>query len=272
MRTFHLAFLLITAAFALFVYSQNVESLADEEVSSSILQVGLAECDFDFQCASGQVCFAHVCVAGGGGGSPPPAAAPPPPPPPPPAFGRVSGTVTNITSPVESAVVTILGTSFSSVTAADGSYSIETVPLGTYDMLASKPSDGYEDSFASGVIIDLGGTTIQDFILLHPLGDCNDDCTKSDGLCRAECHGRGLCSFETPDTAAACDLAAPGLIDDPDIPGNQILCCSGASFAPVQANIEVCGDNVISIKRPVLFKGKLVNMVLTVFNAAECEN
>ena len=39
----------------------------------------------------------------------------------------------------------------------------------------------------------------------------------------------------------------------------------------VKADIKVCGDTVISSRVPVLFKGRLVSMVLTVFDSAECQ-
>jgi len=187
--------------------------------------------------------------------------------------GDLTGIVTNVTlDAVQGAVVKVLGTSFQGTTNNLGVYTINNIPDGTYDLVASKPGDAYEEALALGVAIPAFGVTDIFFVLTHPKGNCNDDCTKADGLCRAECQGKGLCNFANEQTADACNLAAPGLIGDPDIPGNQILCCTGNSFSPIKADINVCGDNVISTRRPVLFKGKIVNMVLTVFNAGDCED
>ncbi len=183
----------------------------------------------------------------------------------------VTGAVRNITNdPVPGAVVRILGTAFSATTAADGTYSIADVPFGTYDLVASKPSDGYEDAASLGISVN--GDFSADFVLLRASAGCNDDCTKEDGFCHSECGGKGLCSFASPETASACDMAVPGIITDPSDPSKQITCCTGASYAPVKADVKIiCGDNVISVRMPVLFRGRIVSMVVTTFNPGDCE-
>ncbi|MBI2664116.1 carboxypeptidase regulatory-like domain-containing protein [Candidatus Woesearchaeota archaeon] len=190
------------------------------------------------------------------------------------AVGTLTGNVGNATgSSVEGAVVRLLGTSYAATADTSGNYIITNIAEGTYDIVANKPGQPYEDSSEIGFAIDGFGTYEQDFTLVHPLLDCFDDCTKADGLCRAECHGKGLCAFSSATTAAACDYATPGLVDydNAGIP-SQILCCTGNVFAPVKASVDVCGENVISLRRPVLFKGKLVTMVVTVFDAGKCQN
>jgi len=183
------------------------------------------------------------------------------------AAGDLTGTVSNATEPaVPGVLVKVLGSTFEDTTAADGTYLISGIPEGTYDVTATQPQGLFQN--ALDVQITAFEVTTQDFVLVHPSGDCLDDCTKADGLCRAECEGKGLCHFDSAATRSACDFATPGLIDFGD---QQINCCEGAAFTPVKADIQVCGDNVISLKRPVLFKGKLVNMVVTVFNAGPCE-
>ena len=182
------------------------------------------------------------------------------------ATGNLIGTVSNATDPVvPDVVVRVLGTIYQDITDAAGQYSITGIPEGTYDVTATQPEGLFQT--ALDVVIPGFGVTTQDFVLAHPSGECLDDCTKADGLCHAECQGLGLCSFASAETQSACDFASPGLINYGE---QNINCCQGAPFTPVQANIEVCGDNVISLKKPVLFKGQLVNMVITVFNAAEC--
>jgi len=156
-----------------------------------------------------------------------------------------------------------------------GEYTITDVPPGIYDVQATGTPYGVE--IVSEVQVYDSGTSIADFFMVHELGACNNDCTQADGLCHEGCQGYGACGW-TPDPTrsisvqSACDLAVPGLIDDPDpaFAGQQILCCTGTSFTPSKANIEVCGDNVVSIRRPVVFKGKLATMVLTVFDSSTC--
>ncbi len=166
--------------------------------------------------------------------------------------------------PVAGAVVSIVGTGFSAVTAADGSYSIAGVPIGYYDIVAGKPSDSYVDAVKVevGVVFDVDA----DFTLVKALDGCNNDCTKADGFCHAECGGKGLCVFESPETASACDFAAPGIITDPDDPSMQVICCSGSSYSPVKADMSVpTAKNVLITKKPVLYKGRFLNMVIVTF-------
>jgi hypothetical protein len=170
--------------------------------------------------------------------------------------------------PVEGAEVRILGTGLTSISAADGSYLVENVPEGTYDIAVSKQNDGYEESVVLGVL--LSRSVEQDFILVKPLGNCNDDCTTSDGLCSTSCGGKGLCRFFSEQTEQICERAAPGIVYLGN--GQQISCCTGGPYTPVKADVQICADNVVAKRIPVLRQGQMVNLVLTVFNAdSTCE-
>ncbi|MBI2580753.1 carboxypeptidase regulatory-like domain-containing protein, partial [Candidatus Woesearchaeota archaeon] len=118
----------------------------------------------------------------------------------------LTGFVRNVSgSSVAGVVVKVLGTSLSAVTAVDGSYSISNVPVGSYDLTASKVSDGYEGGSALNVEV-VSGTVAVDFTLLRALGSCEDDCTAvGSNLCDASCHGKGLCWFYSEQTMQACD-------------------------------------------------------------------
>ncbi|NUT34679.1 MAG: PKD domain-containing protein [Hamadaea sp.] len=59
------------------------------------------------------------------------------PAPPPPANGSVTGTVTNAGTPVAGAAVSVVGTSFTATTAANGTYTIGNVPPGAYTVTAT---------------------------------------------------------------------------------------------------------------------------------------
>jgi len=179
----------------------------------------------------------------------------------------ISGVVSNISSPLPGVTVRALSTPYSDVSAGDGTYSVTIEEPGTYDIVASKAE--YADVLRTGV--DITSDVTYDFTIFRDSRKgCNDDCTKSDGLCHAECKGRGLCGFASEATRSACDLAVPGIIEDPLDSSRQILCCSSPSYAPLKANVRVCGDNVVTTSRPVLFKAQLVNMMVTVFDAREC--
>lgn len=178
-------------------------------------------------------------------------------------FGSVSGVVRNITSTVQGALVRVLGTALTAMTAADGSYAITNVLTGYHDVVASK--SGYEASSVYGVFVADGGSAAADFTLVRALGGCEDDCTAVGGeLCDAGCHGKGLCWFYSDATKAACD-GTFGLVE---VPGGQYVdCCMGKAYTPIKAEASVpAAKNVVVTKKPVLYKGRFVNMVIVLFN------
>ena len=135
---------------------------------------------------------------------------------------KVYGKVTDVKgNAVEGAVVTVFGAEHHDVKHGEtitgpspygfpsGEY-VTYVPNATYDLIASKPQDGYEDTVFFNVPIH--EPTQVDFVLRRPSTECNDDCTKSDGLCHADCDGKELCRFPSPSLATACDGSAPGVI------------------------------------------------------------
>ncbi len=182
------------------------------------------------------------------------------------------GKVTNISGQVVSgATVTAVGKNSTS-TNGTGDYSLVVQqPSGSspYDLAVSHPD--YKTLLEPNVELLDWDSLNRDFMILKDAQGCNADCTRADGFCHAECNGKGLCSYPSQETASACDLAAPGIIEDPSDPSKQILCCKGGSYTPEKANVRItCGKNAISVRIPVLFKGKFTNMVLTLFDAAGC--
>ncbi len=178
-------------------------------------------------------------------------------------FGSVSGVVRNITSTVQGALVRVLGASLTATTAADGSYTITNVLTGYHDVVASKSE--YEASTAYGVFVSDGGAAAADFTLVRALGSCEDDCTLvGSELCGADCHGKGLCWFDSDATRAACD-GTFGLVEMPG--GVQYVdCCMGGAYTPLKADVSVPAKNVVVTKMTVLYKGRFVNMVIVMFN------
>ncbi len=180
------------------------------------------------------------------------------------AVATVSGTVTNISGdPVADAVVWIVGTVFNTLTDANGQYSLPGVAPGFYDLAAEKDSDGYGDSLVVNQQVVAPSTTSIDFVLLKALEGCEDDCTKvGSNLCDVSCHGKGLCWFYNDATKAACD-GTFGLTQMPD--GKYVDCCMGKAYVPIKARATVPSKNVVITKKPVVYKGKFVNMVMVVF-------
>ena len=115
-----------------------------------------------------------------------------------------------------------------STTDDQGKYSMQVKEYAAYDVSVS--GAGYEHLTNHSVWV-LENTELN-FTLLRPLeDDCNNDCTKSDGLCHQSCHGKGTCQFYagghnygddvTPDTVQfpvevtkeLCDFSIPGIVD-----------------------------------------------------------
>ncbi|HET6211797.1 MAG TPA: PQQ-dependent sugar dehydrogenase [Micromonosporaceae bacterium] len=94
----------------------------------------------------------------------------PPPPPPPPAV--VQGTVTSSSggTAIAGATVTVSGTSLSTTTAANGTYSFADVPTGTRTITASKA--GFLPG--STTVTATSGTTVTGNITLNPAPACAD--------------------------------------------------------------------------------------------------
>ena len=113
-------------------------------------------------------------------------------------------------------------------TSDEGKYSLWVKAYAAYDVSVSRA--GYEHSTTPSVWV-LENTELN-FTLLRPLeDDCNNDCTKSDGLCHQSCHGKGTCQFYEGDhnygdnygddvvefpvevTKELCDFSVPGIVD-----------------------------------------------------------
>ena len=74
--------------------------------------------------------------------------------------GNIGGTISNAANyqPIEGALVTVQGTSFSDITASDGTYLIEDIEIGNYDVTVS--ATGYSPDTINGVEVFAGETTI----------------------------------------------------------------------------------------------------------------
>jgi len=82
--------------------------------------------------------------------------------------GVVTATISAGTVLVFNAMIEILLTGLSANTSAQGTYSIEDVPIGTYTVRTSAP--GYEDNITSGVAFDRGEAVRLDIILIAKPG------------------------------------------------------------------------------------------------------
>ncbi len=174
----------------------------------------------------------------------------------------LTGIVTNISDlPVKNAIVKIIGTALSAVTDDAGAYTILNVPAGTYDLAASKPSDGYADKTVFKHTIS--GTDTVNFQLLRTLGNCKDDCTTTtSNSCEASCNGKGKCWFYSDETMEACD-GTFGLTQL--IGGKAVNCCTGNPYAQIKADVTVKARQVAKSEELVMYSGKLLKMVTLLF-------
>ena len=131
-----------------------------------------------------------------------------------------------------------------------------------YSLIATKLE--YEPYIVSPFYLFKGVTLQHDILLSRARGECNDDCTLiGTNYCSANCHGKGSCWFYDDETKAACE----GTFGLTELPGGRYVdCCKGKPYVPLKAQVSVPGENVITTKSLVLYKGKFVNMVVVVFN------
>ncbi len=77
--------------------------------------------------------------------------------------GSIGGTVTDGTAAIANATVVVEGTTLSDTTAADGTYTIADVPVGTYTVTAS--AGGYQSQSVNNVTVTKDATTTVNFAL-----------------------------------------------------------------------------------------------------------
>ena|GEM_PF-1699721 len=77
--------------------------------------------------------------------------------------GTLTGTVTSGGNPIPDALVSIVGTTLTAVTNAQGQYTRTHIPTGTYSVTAAK--FGFNTATNNGVVITDGGTTTSNFTL-----------------------------------------------------------------------------------------------------------
>jgi len=160
----------VTGAVALYLHANGRPPARDragaEQIRAAIIDAALPQgthkhpCSYDDDRSGGPLLFANANAFGGDGscrlaGDPPP---------PDPATGTIEGAVTDADTGegIENATVTIAGTSLSTTTDVDGSYSIATVPEGERSVTAS--AAGFE-SASSTVTVSGGETSTADFAL-----------------------------------------------------------------------------------------------------------
>ena len=100
--------------------------------------------------------------------------------------------------------------------------------------------------------------------------ECNPDCTKTyTNLCYAECEGINGCDFFDGTSMALCNQKAKYVIMGYD-EDNIVECCEGipkSNIPSAEPQVEFDdADLVVRITKPVLYRGKLVQMVITVGN------
>jgi hypothetical protein len=178
---------------------------------------------------------------------------------------RIIGTVTNVSGDVVvGALVKVVGTNFSAVTAADGTYTIEGVPEGVYDLTASKAP--YADDFSLDT--DVYAEVTVDFVLSHPSDVCEADCSYiSDSVCHADCQGKSGCWFYDDTTLSVCDGQGVGFVKN--YGGGQVVeCCTGQPYEKVviPAQVDIDAEKVFRVVKVVqLPDGRLGKMVVYTF-------
>jgi len=158
---------------------------------------------------------------------------------------------------------------FTTVTNANGDFSIHVYGNSTYNIVAQKP--GYYMIANLTKKLNLG----QDWQFLVVMArdmECRHDCTKTfDGLCHAECDGINGCSFYDYISKAACDLNPKhAMVDYEGAIVESIECCTGSPKAKAAVQLPLVNvegaTTVQRITRPVLFRGKLSQMIIVTYN------
>lgn len=188
----------------------------------------------------------------------------------------ISGTVSNLRGdPLEGAKVTALSPGqpvYTEYTDDSGVYYLVVVGDLTYDVGASKTD--YLPQTQSIFVVS-GASETLDFALRYD-SICDYDCSHiiegvDDDTCHANCSDDpNGCEFYLGYLGAGsvCNLKRVGFITTytPE-PDKDIICCEGTPYPRLQATTSVnTTGNVVTIRKPVWYGGKLVNMIITFFD------
>ena len=178
--------------------------------------------------------------------------------------GSITGTVKNQQDqPVLSADVSAkkdLTTINSATTGQQGTYSINSINCGTYNLIASHP-----DYAPQTQILTLAPKQqfTKNFSLV--LGtSCEPDCTfAADYIIHASCDGKNGCAFYNSISKAACDNSQPGWLRDYN-ETHYVTCASGVPQPKVeiQASVNCASGTIVKVTRIVVYNGKPVKLVV----------
>jgi|GEM_PF-1743636 len=180
--------------------------------------------------------------------------------------GSISGTVRNqeTSQPIASADVSAkvgLASAGSSTTTQSGTYSINPLNCGTYNIAASHPD--YAPSTKTVALNPNQQMNGIDFMLA--LGSaCEADCTyASDNIVHEACDGKGGCAFYDATAKAACDNSQPGWARDYDST-HYVICGTGSPQLKIeiQASVSCDSGTLVKVTRIVAYNGKPAKLVV----------
>ncbi len=166
---------------------------------------------------------------------------------------------------ISGAFIQIIGTPYTATSSA-GTYAIAPTDSGSYTMSASKSP--FTPTILPNTQISPSAITQVDFVLGTGPSMCESDCTYlSDSLCHQDCWGTNGCTFYDSIAASTCNSQASGF-RLPYGGGQEIQCCTGSPYMPakIKATTEIDSSNVVRIVKIALYEGKLIKIVIDVFD------
>ncbi len=156
--------------------------------------------------------------------------------------------------------------SFKTRTDSNGRYNLTVYGNSSYDIVATK--FGYHTASNSRHLNLADNWNLN--ITMQRETECNPDCTKVySNLCYPECEGLNGCHFYNQKTMQLCNAKAKYVIMDYNS-SHAVECCSGKPYVKLPSSepkVEV--DNatiVVRITKPIMYRGKLIKMVIAVAN------
>ncbi|MBN1156649.1 carboxypeptidase regulatory-like domain-containing protein [Candidatus Woesearchaeota archaeon] len=181
--------------------------------------------------------------------------------------GYIEGIVSYGALPLTPAKITAVGFNKNvSESSSDltGGFSIRVRGEGIYDVIAEML--GFIPKAVYDIYVPAKSIVFINFSLEPTSNICRSDCTFN-GICEPSCEGLYGCTYPNDETKYMCYGKMTGFrvkINE----SHEVVCCNGEprEIVTMRPVLDINAKNVVTVRKIVLYDGKLANLVISVFD------